>query len=216
MKLTVKKFTFNPFQENTYIVYGPNLDAVIIDPGCSNVQEQRALSEFVSSKGLSIKALLNTHCHIDHVYGNDFVLRSYKVDFYMHENELPVLKAAERSAQVYGLKDFVPSPPPSHFLKDNDELIFGDVRFKVIFGPGHAPGHVAFYVEEDQFIISGDILFKGSFGRVDLPGGSIDILKHTLTKRIFTLANETIVYSGHGPETTIESEKYTNPILHYD
>lgn len=215
MKIHVQSFTFGPFQENTYLAYNEEKTAVIIDPGCSNSYEEQQIVDFIESNNLEIKALLSTHCHIDHIFGNAFVLNKYKVDYYIHELDLPVLERGERSAQVYGIQGFTPSPQPTKFLKDNEVISFDNLSFKVIFGPGHAPGHVAFYSEENHFAISGDILFKGSFGRVDLPGGDLETLKQTIHNRFFTLPEQTIIYSGHGPETTIGVEKKTNYILQF-
>jgi glyoxylase-like metal-dependent hydrolase (beta-lactamase superfamily II) len=215
MKIHVQSFTFGPFQENTYLAYNEEKTAVIIDPGCSNSYEEQQLVDFIESNNLEIKALLSTHCHIDHIFGNAFILNKYKVDYYIHELDLPVLERGERSAQVYGIQGFTPSPQPTKFLKDNEVISFDNLNFKVIFGPGHAPGHVAFYSEENHFAISGDILFKGSFGRVDLPGGDLETLKKTIHNRFFTLPEQTIIYSGHGPETTVGFEKKTNYILQF-
>lgn len=215
MKIHVQSFTFGPFQENTYIAFNDEKTAVIIDPGCSNTFEENQLVQFIESNNLEVKALLSTHCHIDHIFGNAFVLNKFKVDYYIHKLDLPVLERGERSAQVYGIQGFTPSPNPTKFLNDNDVISFENLTFKVIFGPGHAPGHVAFYSEENKFAISGDILFKGSFGRVDLPGGDLETLKQTIHDRFFTLPEETIIYSGHGPETNIGIEKKTNYILQF-
>ena len=215
MKIHVQSFTFGPFQENTYIAFNDEKTAVIIDPGCSNTFEENQLVQFIESNNLEVKALLSTHCHIDHIFGNAFVLNKYNVDYYIHKLDLPVLERGERSAQVYGIQGFTPSPQPTKFLNDNDVISFENLTFKVIFGPGHAPGHVAFYSEENNFAISGDILFKGSFGRVDLPGGDLETLKQTIHNRFFTLPEETVIYSGHGPETTIGIEKKTNYILQF-
>ena len=215
MALHIEKFTFNPFQENSYVVSGPDGSAVIIDPGCATSAEKQALSAYISTNNLQVKALLSTHCHIDHVLGNAYVLRTYPVDYYIHKLDLPVLAAAERSAQVYGIEGFERSPQPNHFLEDKQILTFGAIELQVIFGPGHAPGHVAFYSPADALVISGDILFQGSFGRVDLPGGDIEVLKKTIKERFFTLPDETIIYCGHGPNTSIGKEKTSNYILQF-
>lgn len=214
MTFKVKKFTFNPFQENTYLLYTDKI-GVIIDPGCSTSSERAELSNFIEDKNLEVKALLNTHCHIDHVFGNEYIIRKYGVDFYAHHYELPVLEAAERTANMYGIEGFVNSPLPTKFIEDGDVLKFGDIALTVIFGPGHSPGHVAFYNLESDRIFSGDILFKGSFGRVDLPGGDLETLKNTIKSRFFTLPENTIIYSGHGDETSVGEEKLTNYILQY-
>ena len=133
----------------------------------------------------------------------------------MHNLDLPTLKAVPSYAHVYGFEAYEESPDPDFLIEDNDLLTFGNIKLKVIFGPGHAPGHVAFYSEENKILIGGDILFKGSFGRVDLPGGNIEVLKKTIHERIFTLPEETIVFPGHGSETTIGVEKKTNYILNF-
>lgn len=188
---------------------------MIIDPGCYDREEQDELSAFIEDNNLTVKGLWNTHCHIDHILGNDFVSRRYGVPLLAHKEELFTLGFAERSAMMYGLEGFQPSPDPEIFVADGDELIVDDMRFKVIFGPGHCVGHIAFYNEEAKILVGGDILFKGSFGRTDLPGGDMEVLKSTIFNRIFTLPEDVVVYSGHGPSTTIGEEKKTNYILNF-
>jgi len=215
MKLNVRKFTFNPFQENSYVVYNELKEAVIIDPGCYERHEQQELLSFINDNGLQVLALLNTHCHIDHVLGNAFVLRNFPVDFYIHPLDLPTMKFLAHSASLYDMSAYEPSPEPTKFLEDKQTITFGSITFEVIFGPGHAPGHVAFYNAANAVILSGDILFKGSFGRTDLPGGSMEVLKKTIHERMFTLPENTVVYSGHGPETTIGAEIKGNYIWQF-
>lgn len=215
MKLEVITLTYNPFQENTYVVCDEQKNAVVIDPGMYTSEEKNHFKETVASLGLNIVALLNTHCHIDHVLGNAFVKREYDVDFYMHELDLPTLNSIPNYAHVYGFEAYELSPQANHFVNDGDELSFGGIEFKVIFGPGHAPGHVAFYNEENAILLGGDILFRGSFGRVDLPGGDMETLKKTIHERMFTLPENTIIYPGHGPSTTIGEEKRTNYIWQF-
>lgn len=213
--LHIQSFTFNPFQENSYIVYNDQKEAVIVDPGCYTREEQAFFLEYIQSNELKILALLNTHCHIDHILGNAFVLRNFDVDFYAHRLDLPTLEMGALSANMYGMSEYETSPKPNKFFEDKDVLKFGNIELDVIFGPGHAPGHVAFYNAESNALLGGDILFKGSFGRYDLPGGSLEVLKKSITERLFTLPDNTVVHSGHGPATTIGSEKNTNPILSY-
>jgi hydroxyacylglutathione hydrolase len=213
--MNVQTFTFNGFQENTSVVYTDSKDAVIIDPGCYDRNEQQTLLDFIQSNNLNVRAILNTHCHIDHILGNTFCVNTFQVDLIAHKEELFTLSLAERSAQMYGLPAFVPSPEPTRFIEDNELLSFGDLQFKVIFGPGHSVGHVAFYNETSGILIGGDILFRGSFGRTDLPGGSMDVLKKTIHERMFTLPENTLVYPGHGPTTTIREEKRTNYIWEF-
>ncbi len=211
--MKVVKFTMNPIQENTYLVADENQNAVVIDPGCYFEEERQLMKNFISKHNLKIRAILNTHAHLDHIMGNAFMKREYEADIYLHEKDLPTLKMAEMSAQMYGLNAFDPSPQPDILIKEGETLNFGDISFQVIFGPGHAPGHVAFYNEKEGVVINGDILFKGSYGRVDLPGGNFTDLKHTIMQKMFALPDKTLVYTGHGEETTIGEEKRSNPIL---
>lgn len=213
--MIVQTFTFNPFQENGSVVYNEKKDAVLIDPGCLTRGEQNELVAFIESKELNVHAILNTHCHIDHILGNAFCVDKYGVELWAHKEELFTLGLADRSAAMYGIDGYVPSPEPTRFVEDHELLTFGELQFKVIFGPGHAVGHVAFYNEANKTLIGGDILFRGSFGRVDLPGGSMDILKETIHNRMFTLPEDTVVYPGHGPTTTIGEEKRTNYIWEF-
>lgn len=212
-QMKVIKFTFNPFQENTYLVIDEHKNTVVIDPGCYFQEEKQLLKDYISQHQLTVLALLNTHGHVDHIMGNAFIKNEYNVDLYLHEKDVPTLMMGERSAQVYGLQLFENSPLPDRYLHESDVITFGDISFEVIFGPGHAPGHVAFYSAKEKFVINGDILFKGSYGRVDLTGGDFAQLKHTITEKMFSLPDDTLVYTGHGPETTIGEEKKSNPIL---
>lgn len=210
--IKVHKLTYNPFQENTYILSDETNEAVIIDPGCYERSEQNHLANYIAEKGLNPVKLINTHCHIDHVLGNYFVANKYNLTLGMHKDDLPTLKAIPNYAHVYGFEGYQISPEPGYFLDENSELKFGNSSLQIIFGPGHAPGHIAFFSAEDKFVINGDILFKGSFGRVDLPGGNFQVLKKTILEKMFALPDNTVVYCGHGPETTIGEEKRTNPI----
>lgn len=213
--IQIKKFTFNPFQENTYILFDETKECVVIDPGCYEKHEEDELMQFISQNDLKPVRLLNTHCHIDHILGNQMVANTYGLGLEIHKEDLVTLKSVVNYAHVYGFQNYKESPDPVRFLEDDDEVSFGNSSLKVIFGPGHAPGHVAFYSENDAFVVNGDILFAGSFGRVDLPGGSMDVLRTTILNKMFHLPEDTVVYCGHGPETTIGKEKVSNMILHY-
>lgn len=210
--ITIQKFTFNAFQENTYVLSDEKGVCVIIDPGCYDRNEERILTSYIESNELKPVALLNTHAHIDHILGNQFVCSQYSIDHYLHEKDLPTLKAVESYAHAYGFTGYKPSPEPSHFLHHGEELIFGSIRLKVLFTPGHCPGHVVFFQPEERFVINGDVLFQGSFGRVDLPGGDMETLKESIFNTMFNLPDDTVVYCGHGPETTIGTEKRFNYI----
>lgn len=215
MKIHVQTFTFNPFQENTYLVYDDAKNALIIDPGCYTTEEKDELNAFIEQRALKIHAILNTHCHIDHVFGNAYCTEKYKVGITTHKGELETLKMAEISASIYGLSGYELSPSPTTFVDEGDVIVYGDLKFNVLFAPGHSIAHIVFYNEENNLLLGGDVLFKGSFGRYDLPGGDLNTLKKSLTTKLFVLPEKTVVYSGHGPTTTIGEEKYTNPILHY-
>lgn len=210
--MEIHKFTFNPLQENTLVVNDDEKNCVIIDPGCYFQQEKEFLKNFIESNGFNVRALLNTHAHLDHIMGNAYVKRTFNVDLYLHREDVVTLNMGDQSSQLYGLDQFETSPQPDHFMNEGDHLEFGNIVFDIIFGPGHAPGHVAFYNKAEKVLINGDILFKGSYGRVDLPGGDFQTLKNTIQNKLFKLPDDTLVYTGHGPETTIGEEKNSNPI----
>ena len=211
--IQVKKFTFNPFSENTYVLFDETKECVIIDPGCVQAIEKTQLTEFIVQEGLKPVRLLNTHCHVDHVFGNYYVSKKYKLELEAHELDLPTLALVPKACMMYGIQGYELSPEPTKFLEEGIDVTFGQSRLEVIHGPGHAPGHVAFYSPADGFVINGDILFEGSFGRYDLPGGDLPTLKKTIIEKMFALPEETVVFCGHGGETTIGREKLTNPIL---
>ncbi len=211
----IQKFIFNDFQENTLVISDDEKNCVIVDPGCYYPEERFELEQYIAQNDLKPLALLNTHCHIDHILGNAWLLGQYNLPFYMHEKDLVTLNAVPSYAPMYGFVGFEPSPQPSHLVNHGDVLSFGKMTFQVLFGPGHAPGHVAFYSAENHVVINGDILFKGSFGRFDLPNGDLNALKKTITQVMFSLPDDTVVYCGHGPETTIGAEKRSNPIYQY-
>jgi hydroxyacylglutathione hydrolase len=212
MAINIHSFQFNAFQENTFVVWDDERNCVIIDPGCYSRQEQQELLDFIKENNLVPRALLNTHAHIDHVLGNSFVMNSFEIDYYLHENDLPTLKSVSSYAHVYGFEGYEVSPEPNKFLRHNQTLIFGKLDIKVYFTPGHAPGHVVFYFPTGNFVVNGDVLFQGSFGRVDLPGGDLETLKKSIFETMFQLPEETIVYCGHGPETDVAREKKFNYI----
>lgn len=214
MAITIEKFTFNGFQENTYVLHDGS-HCVIIDPGCYTSDEQTVLFSFIEENNLEPSAVLLTHAHIDHVLGCAAVLNRYSIDFYIHEGDLTTLSSVPNYAHLYGFPGYTPPSEPTHILKGGETLTFGSMTFNVIFAPGHAPGHVVYYNEEQSFVINGDVLFNGSFGRTDLPGGSLEVLKKSIKEQLFTLPDNTRVYCGHGPETFIGQEKQTNAILSF-
>ena len=208
--LQVKKFVFNPFQENTYVLFDETNECVIIDPGCVEKEEENELTEFIESNQLTVKQLINTHCHIDHVLGNAFVKRKFNVPLIIHPIEEAMLRAVKSYAPNYGFFHYQDSTPDS-FLNEGDQVIFGNQKFEVLFVPGHSPGHIAFYDAATKILIGGDVLFENSIGRTDLPGGDYDTLINSIHQKFFTLPDDVTVYCGHGSETSIGFEKRTNP-----
>jgi glyoxylase-like metal-dependent hydrolase (beta-lactamase superfamily II) len=208
--LQVKTFTFNPFEENTYVVYDETREAAIIDPGCYEEEEQAELTDFISREGLTVKLLLNTHGHIDHVLGNYFVKKQYGVSLWMHSVEEPVLRAVKSYAPNYGFNRYQETLPDS-YLKEGTPVVVGKTPLEVLFLPGHSPGHVGFYSPDQKLLIAGDVLFYRSVGRTDLPGGNMDTLLSSIHQKLFTLPGDVVVYPGHGPTTTLGEEKVANP-----
>ncbi len=212
MSAHVSVFQFNAFQENTIVVSNDSGEAIIFDPGCYSKEEENKLSDFIEENELSVMAILYTHAHIDHILGAAFVQKRYNAPAYLHKLDHETWNSVASYAHVYGFEGYQLESVPANSLEDGQELQIGSFKIHVRHTPGHAPGHVVYYFEEDKFIVNGDVLFKGSFGRVDLPGGNLETLKSTIFNILFQYPDETIVYCGHGPETTIGQEKRTNYI----
>jgi hydroxyacylglutathione hydrolase len=208
--LQVQSFVFNPFQENTFVLFDETKECIVVDPGCSDEAERTQLKTFIDHQKLKVKLLLNTHCHIDHVLGNRFVKETFKVNLLIHRIEEAVLQASEIYAPSYGFHLYQHQPADG-FLEEEDIITFGNQTFVVLFVPGHSPGHVAFYNEKNRILIGGDVLFYNSIGRTDLPGGNHELLINSIHTKLFTLPDKVRIYPGHGPETTIGFEKKTNP-----
>ena len=210
--LQVKSFTFNPFSENTYLLYDETRETIIVDPGCYDKNEQAELDDFIRENQLKPILLLNTHCHIDHVLGNAHVKAKYKVPLWIHNNEEQILRAVSSYASNYGFPNYQDSQA-DHFIKEGEEIKLGDTQLQSLFVPGHAPGHLVFYHKETKTCIGGDTLFQESIGRTDLPGGDHETLLQAIRTELFKLPNDVIVYPGHGPTTTIGFEKLNNPFV---
>lgn len=209
----LKSFAFNPFSENTYILFDDaTREAIVFDPGFYTANERKMFVKFIDDNNLIIKRLINTHCHLDHVFGNPFIIETYNVPLECHRAELPVLARVEQAGMMFG----TPVPPqqsPSVFIEDNAVITLGSIELKAILAPGHSPGSLCFYHEKDKFLIGGDVLFLGSIGRTDLPGGSHAQLIQSIETRLMTLPDDVKVYSGHGQPTTIGRERRYNPFL---
>lgn len=210
--LAVKSFTFSPVQENTYILYNDKKQCCIIDPGCYFPAERAELKTGIEKTGLHPVLLLNTHCHLDHVFGNKFVHETWGLPLHLHAKEKPVLDFAPQAGQMWQLP-FDNYEGPLHFLQEGNTIDIDGDELEIRWVPGHSPGSVAFYYKEGGFIIGGDVLFRQSIGRTDLPGGDYDTLVQSIHTQFFTLPDDTKVYSGHGPVTTIGFEKRNNPFV---
>ncbi len=210
--LTIKAFTFNAFQENTYVIYNEHATAIIIDPGCYEVSEQQVLLDFIQTNKLEVKRMLFTHAHIDHVLGAAFIEKTFGLKMEMHELELSVWRAIPSYASNYGFV-YQAAEEPDSFLSIQDTIQLGTDILTIIFTPGHSPGSISFYCEAQQFIIAGDVLFFKSIGRTDLAGGNYDTLIQSIKTNLFTLPADTKVYAGHGITTSIGQERIHNPFL---
>ncbi len=210
--LQIKSFEFSPISENTYIVYNEFNECIILDPGCYYDAEKETLDKYINEKKLKPVHLLNTHCHLDHVFGNAHVAAKYNLVPQIHHLEKQVLDFAPTSGLMYDLP-FTNYTGELIYLEPGKNIYLGEDRLHILFTPGHSPGSLSFYCEQAKFVLAGDVLFKGSIGRTDLPGGSMETLLASVKNHLFTLPEETIVYSGHGAPTTIGTEIRTNPFF---
>lgn len=208
----VKGFTFSPVQENTWILYNEKGHAIMIDPGCYFDKEKDVLQSFITQNRLLPQKLLNTHCHLDHVFGNKWIHETYGLLLHIYEEEKQVLDFAPASGLMWNLP-FDNYNAEIKYIKEGDEILLDEDKLQVLFAPGHSPGHVCFYCKEQAFVIGGDVLFRQSIGRTDLPGGDHATLISSIKNQLFVLPDETIVYCGHGEPTTIGYEKKHNPFL---
>jgi glyoxylase-like metal-dependent hydrolase (beta-lactamase superfamily II) len=211
--LKIKRFVFNPFFENTYILWDEgSKESAIIDPGCFDDDEKETLVNFIESKKITVKYLLNTHCHIDHIFGNKFIKEKFNPNYYAPQGDLFLLDMMEEQASSFGIP-FERSPKPDFNLSKSSEITLGNFLLKVIETPGHTPGEVCLYSEEAKICITGDVLFHGSIGRTDLWGGNYEQLIDSITNNLFTLPDEVTIYPGHESESTIGFERIHNPFF---
>lgn len=211
--MKIKRFEFNMFPVNCYILWDETNEAVIIDPGCLYTEERQALKNFISANQLTVKHLLNTHLHLDHIFGDAFVAQTYNLIVEANQADEFWLEEAPKQSRTFGLQWNETPAPIGKYIHDGDTISFGNTRLEAIHVPGHSPGSIVFYSQADDCIFSGDVLFQGSIGRADLKGGNFDELIENICSRLFILPNETIVYPGHGAPTTIGTEKSENPFF---
>lgn len=209
----LKRFTFNPVQENTYVLYDHTGEGAIIDCGCMSQEEEATLKNFIDEQNIKPRLLLNTHLHFDHTWGNAWAMRTWDMKAYCHEADLAMPLKPSEQLKLFGIHTSLENLPDEAYnlIKQGDIISFGETQLEVRYVPGHSPGHVAFYCPSEGLVISGDTLFAGDIGRTDLWGGSYEQLIDSIKTQLFSLPEKTIVYPGHGPETSISQEKAYNP-----
>jgi len=210
--ITIEKMVVNPFMENTFILYDETKQCIIIDPGFSNRQEEAKFLNFIAKYDLKPVHLINSHCHIDHILGNKFIHHQFNLELSAHKNEVSNITFSDEHAEFLGLP-VAGSPPITKFLEEGDIIEFGNSSLAVLYTPGHTSGGISLYCLMHKFVIVGDLLFYGSIGRSDLPGGHHETLLKSVQEKIFTLPDNTVVYSGHGENTSVGFEKKNNPFF---
>jgi len=210
--MEINRLVFSPIEVNTYLLADASGDCAVIDCGCYDMSEFKKLEQFISDKQFHPVLLLNTHCHLDHIFGNKFMLEKYNLKSFSHELDEKNRTNSVNHALMFGLTMEYP-PEPAGFIADNQKLTFGSIELKTLHVPGHSPGSIAFYSEKEGCVFTGDALFAGSIGRTDLPGGSSDTLLTSIKTRLFTLPPDTVVYPGHGGKTDIKTEMRYNPFF---
>jgi len=211
--MTIKIFTFNPFQENTYLIYDETNEAVLIDAGCIFDAEKQTLKKFLEDNKLILKRVINTHLHLDHQFGNKFLFDTYGMSPEACVEDEFLLENVIAQARSFGFPIDEEAQPLGVYITENQEIRFGKSTLVALHVPGHSPGSMAFYSAEEGVLFAGDVLFQGSIGRTDLPKGDYATLILSITKKLLSLPDSTVVYCGHGPTTTIGNEKKNNPYL---
>jgi glyoxylase-like metal-dependent hydrolase (beta-lactamase superfamily II) len=212
--ITIEKFVFNPFYENTYVLFDESGECIIIDPGCLDSVEEKELTDFIISKNLKPVRQIFTHCHVDHIFGINFIYRQYNLKPEIHKAAMPFLIRGNEQARVYGF-EMQNVVEPEMFIEEGDKIKFGNSELDVVYTPGHADGSVCFISYLQKFVITGDVLFQGSIGRTDFPTGDFDLLMESIRTKLYVLPDDFTVYAGHGEETTIGFEKANNPFVRF-
>lgn len=210
--MKIKSFVFNPFYENTYLLIGDENECIIIDPGCYEKYERDEIIGFIEGENLKVKIILNTHCHIDHVLGNYYLKDHFGCELWIPENEVANYEAVSAYSPQWGIQQYTKGEP-DRLIKEGETIEISGIKMQVLEAPGHSPGHQVFYCKEQSILIGGDVLFKQSIGRTDLPGGDHQLLLHNIREKLYTLPDDTTVFPGHGPDTTIGFEKKNNPFV---
>ena len=208
----LKQFVFNAFSVNTFLIYDDLKNCLLIDPACNSEEENQELDDYIQSNQLVLKAIANTHGHMDHLPGVRYFKEKYNIPFYLSEEDEFFIDSAVSHAAMFGFEMGQP-PHPDKYLNDGEIFEFGEEKIELYRIPGHSPGSIVFHLPKHAILITGDGLFSGSIGRTDLPGGDYDQLIDGIKSRLLILDEKTIVYPGHGPSTTIGKEKKENPFL---
>ena len=211
--ITIKSFEFNYFQENTFLLYDDTREAVLIDCGCCRKEEEKELTDFILENKLTLKHLLCTHLHVDHVFGNGFIYKTYGLKPEANKQDVEKLPSPDEQAKLFGLRQHVENVPVEKYIVGGEIIKFGTSELQVLTVPGHSPGSITFYNKKNGFAIVGDALFAGSIGRTDLWGGNQEVLVAAIHDKLLSLPDETVIYPGHGPETRVIDEKFNNPYL---
>jgi len=208
--ITVKQFIFNPIEVNTYLLHDSSNECIIIDAGCFYENEQQVIVNYIETNNLKPIKLVQTHGHFDHVLGNKFLAQKYNIPVYAHKMSEKFIGNIAKHALRFGFQ-VEDSVPIDYFVNEGDKMIFGNSELQVFHVPGHSPGSVVYYSAEGNFAIVGDVLFKGSIGRTDLEDGNLDLLLNGIYNKLYTLPDNTTIFPGHGPSTSIGYEKRNNP-----
>lgn len=211
--LKVKQFTFNPIQENTYIVYDETKECAIIDAGCLSPNEEDAVVKFINDNDLQLKRVINTHLHFDHCFGHAFIAKKYGLLPEAHPGDEFFIDGMVEHARSFGFMMEVVPQKLGGYIYEGEQVKVGNTTFELLHVPGHSPGSLCFYSAADKVMFTGDVLFQESIGRSDLPMGDFGTLIDGITKKILTLPDDVVIYSGHGPSTTIGHERVYNPYL---
>ena len=211
--IQIKKFVFNMFNENTFVIWDDkSKECAIIDPGCSTASEELVFENFIEGQSLKVNFLINTHCHIDHIFGCRFVKEKFNAVYYAPEKDLPLIKNAKTQAEMVGVQ-FSDQVLPDKYITEETKINIGGSQLEYLFTPGHTPGEYCIYLQKEKFCITGDVLFYDSIGRTDLWGGNYETLINSIKNKLLTLSDETKIFPGHGEESTIFRERTQNPFL---
>ena len=210
--MDIKSFVFNAFYENTYLLSSSNLETLVLDPGCYEDFEKKELTDFIKTNKLKPIAIINTHCHIDHVLGNDYLKKLYNIPLWIPATEKNLLKSVSTYAPTMGIQDYQEAQPDK-LLSEKDVITFGSKKLEILYAPGHSEGHLMFYHAADKSLMAGDVIFRESIGRTDLPGGNFKTLEESIKNQVYTLPEAVKIYPGHGPSTTVGHEKKHNPFV---